>query len=71
MEGWCDIKFKGMIRSAPDEEGEMVIFGRRLRWDESWLEYDADLTQKGLSLNDFGLDCGVWLACASEREGGT
>ena len=42
MKDWYDIKDRGIMGSGKDEIKEVTILGRRLRWMEDCLEYEAD-----------------------------
>jgi hypothetical protein len=42
MKDWYDIKDRGIMGSGRDEIKEVTILGRRLRWMDDCLEYEAD-----------------------------
>ena len=42
MEGWCEIKFRGIMGSGSGDVKEREILGRTLRWTEEGLEFEAD-----------------------------
>ena len=42
MENWYEIKFRGIMGSSSDDLKEVTILGRRLRWLNDQLEYEAD-----------------------------
>lgn len=42
MEEWYDIKNKGMMGSGETDIKEVTISGRRVRWTQDGIEYEAD-----------------------------
>ena len=58
MEGWCEIKFRGIMGSADDDVKEREILGRTLRWTVEGLELEADAKHRKILLENCGLDDG-------------
>ena len=42
MEDWYSVKFRGIMGSGANDVKEVTILGRKLRWTEDGLEYEAD-----------------------------
>ncbi len=42
MAEWWEVKLRGIMGSAADEVKEMTILGRRVKWTEEGIEYEAD-----------------------------
>ena len=55
MEGWYEIKMRGIMGSAPEEIKEITILGRTVKWVTGGIEYEADRKHLEELLKETGL----------------
>ena len=58
MEGWCEIKFRGIMGSGVGDVKEREILGRTLRRTERGLELEADEKHRRILMERCGLEDG-------------
>jgi len=58
MISWFEIKIRAVLGMDPDDDKEVVILGRVVRWMENGIEYEADPKHRRLMLEYFGFDEG-------------
>ena len=58
MQSWFPIKIRAMIGGEIQDDKEVVILNRLLRWTPSGLEYEADPRHRSVLLEHFGLNGG-------------
>ena len=51
-----DIKLRAILGDEPNDQKEVVILGRVVRWGERGIEYEADPKHRQLVLEGFGLN---------------
>ena len=56
MASWFDIKLRAILGDEPNDQKEVVILGRVVRWGKRGIEYEADPKHRRLVLEAFGLD---------------
>jgi hypothetical protein len=55
MMGWWDIKLRGILGGEDEDDKEATILGRKLRWTEFGIEYEADPKHAQLVIQEMGL----------------
>jgi hypothetical protein len=56
MRSWFDIKVRGVLGADSDDQKEVTILGRTVRWKEDCIEYEADMKHRQMILDYFGFD---------------
>ena len=54
MKKWYDVKVKARLGPEPGDAKEVDILGRRVRWTEQGVEYDADPRRRSIILEQLG-----------------
>ena len=58
MKGWFEIKVRAMLGPEEQDDKEVVILGRTVRWKDWGIEYEADPKHRKMILEHFGFDEG-------------
>jgi len=56
MTSWWDIKLRGVLGGEENDDKEATILGRRLRWAETGIEYEADPKYAQVVISEMGLE---------------
>ena len=56
MRGWFDIKVRAKLGPDAEDDKDVVILGRQVKWTESGIEYKADPKHRELILEHFGFE---------------
>ena len=56
MKEWFEVRDRGIMGSGTDDIKEIVILGRKLRYREWGLEYEADQKHRQILMSSFGFD---------------
>ena len=56
MSSWFDIKVRGMLGADDQDDKEVVILGRIVRWTKDGITYEADPKHRRIILEYFGFD---------------
>ena len=51
--GWFEIKVRGTLGPAPEDDKEIVILGRTVRWCDWGIEWEADKKHRNLLMERF------------------
>eukprot|EP00973_Karenia_brevis_P020583 2826338-Karenia_brevis.AAC.1 len=54
MEEWYDIKVRAILGPESNDDKEVVILGRVVRWAENGIEYEADPKHRKIVVDYFG-----------------
>ena len=55
MKKWYEVKVKARLGPEPGDDKEVDILGRRVRWTEQGVEYEADPRHRSIILEQLGL----------------
>ena len=55
MSTWFEVKVRARLGPDRDDDKEVTILGRRVRWTEKGIEYEADPKHRMMVLDAFGL----------------
>jgi hypothetical protein len=58
MKKWYEVKVKARLGPEPGDDKEVDILGRRVRWTENGVEYEADPRHRRIILEQLGLEEG-------------
>ena len=56
MEGWFEVKLRGLLGPEAKDDKEVTILGRIIRWKCWGIEYEADSRHRKLIIEHFGFD---------------
>eukprot|EP00973_Karenia_brevis_P016569 2268228-Karenia_brevis.AAC.1 len=56
MESWLEIKVRAVLGPEENDDKEVTILGRLVRWTDECLEYEADPKRRSFILEYFGLN---------------
>ena len=56
LKSWFDIKVRGRLGPEPEDDKEITILGRIVRWRSWGITYEADPKHRRLIIEYFGLD---------------
>eukprot|EP00973_Karenia_brevis_P039066 5395517-Karenia_brevis.AAC.1 len=56
MESWFEIKVRAILGPEEEDDKEVVILGRVVRWLKDGIEYEADPKHRRNVLEYFGVD---------------
>ena len=59
MESWFEIKVRAVMGEDEEDDKEVVILGRVVRWTEKGLEYEADPKHRRIILESLGFEEGT------------
>ena len=59
MESWFEIKVRAVMGGDEEDDKEVVILGRVVRWTEKGLEYEADPKHRLMVLESLGFEEGT------------
>ena len=69
MASWFDIKVRGMLGPDRDDDKEVTILGRTVRWTDEGVEYEADMKHRTKVLEYFGFNSSTrGLTCNGDKE---
>ena len=69
MSGWFEIKLRGVLGPDPEDDKEIVILGRTVKWTSGGIEYEADPRHRIKLLEYFGFEENSRvLSCNGQRE---
>ena len=54
-ESWFEIKVKGILDVGPEDDKEIVILGRIVKWGEDGIRYQADPKHVQAALREMGM----------------
>ena len=54
MRRWFDIKVRAVLGEDPEDDKEVTILGRIVRWTSSGIEFEADPKHRSLVMEMFG-----------------
>ena len=54
MQSWFEIKVRGILGRDPNDDKEVVLLGRRIRWNDDGIEWEADPRHREKVLQHFG-----------------
>ena len=70
MATWFEIKVRGMLGSDEQDDKEIVILGRTVKWTNEGIRYEADPRHRRLILEHFGFEDGTRpLSCNGDKDG--
>eukprot|EP00973_Karenia_brevis_P045183 6258558-Karenia_brevis.AAC.1 len=56
MESWCEIKVRAVLGPEEEDDKEVTILGRLVRWTPEGIEYEADPKHRIIMLDYFGFN---------------
>jgi hypothetical protein len=54
MEGWYELKVRGILGGEPGDDKEITILNRMIRWKNGVIEYEADLKHAKVICDELG-----------------
>ena len=56
MKGWFEVKVRARLGPEPNDDKEISVLVRAVRWKDWGIEYQADPKHRNIVLEQFGFD---------------